>query len=148
MTGYLAELQRSLGRALKAIHKTGGFKVRYSLVTDLTTDPIVPVDLDIFIHPISLDQVRKASGGRQIEILNTSRSIFSEKSTVFLISREAIKTGSMYHTPTFHDTFRELNATDIPIGPTFFVDRITSINSKTSGWFLTVTAQFRDHAKG
>ena len=142
MTGYLDEIQRGIGQALKEVHHTGGFKVRYTLVTNRTTDPLTTVNLDIWVQPMPQVRNRERIGGRWQEALSAAAL------PVYIVSRESLKVSGIYYEPTTDDTFRELNSSGNPTGPTFHIEQITTIGGRAAGWMLTVVTQFHDKAGG
>ena len=151
MPGWVLELQRGLGRALKQIHKAGGSKLRYQLITDLTDPNNNKSTLDIFAQLTPLVQVREILGGRWTEVLSAAGTLSAEALPVFIVSRESLKIGPTFHDPTFLDSFQKLDISVVPnvvTGPTFFINQITAIGGEEAGWFLTTVAKFRDHARG
>lgn len=150
MAGFLAELQRGLGRALKEIHKAGGFQVRYRAVINRTVDPVTTENLDIFIQPTPNVRVREKVGGRVQDVFASGAQLSAEALPVFAASRQALllADGVTFHVPTTQDTFQELDSSGSPTGDIFEVIQVTAIGGRAAGYFLSVVNQSSDQAQG
>ncbi len=151
MAGFVSELQKSLGRALKSIHKIEGTKVRYTLITDTTDPKNNNTVLDIFVHLTEQVRMREAFQGRITESLSAAGILSAEALPVYVVSRESLKIGTTFHKPTIFDSFRELDATvspNVPVGPTLFVQQITNIGGLPTGFRLLTVAKFSEHVRG
>ena len=144
---WLEELQRGLGDALREIHGSAGHEVRYQLVTDLTTDPLVPTQLDIFMEPTPLSKLREIFGGRWQEVLGAGGLISPAAQPFFVVSRESLKVNDVLFDPSLHDTFRRLEG-GVETGTRFRVNNTIGLSGLEPGFFLTVTTKFRDEARG
>ena len=148
MPGYVRELQASMGRALHAVHRIGGIKVRYALVTSRTANPLTTSSIDIHVQPTPNVQTRELRRGRIEETLFAGGTLSAEAMPVFIVSRHALLVSGTYYDPTTDDTFRMLDSADAVYGPTYYIRQIESIGQLPHGWFLTVLAKFHDSAKG
>lgn len=137
--GYIAQLQRSLGRALKGIHRVGGWRATYTLCTDMTTDPITTVNLDVYMNPIQQKRIKEIMGGRIREIVSQGMDM-----PLFILSREYLLSGGTYYNPTFKDTFVERGTSS----PIYRVEEIENIGGLAAGWYLLCRAHTRAMAAG
>ena len=138
--GYLQQLQRQMGRALKAVHRAAGFRVDYTIVTDTTADHMSTTLLaGIYIQPAPRAKAKEVLGGRFREVKTGAAAL-----SVFLIGREALKSGGVYFDPTLHDSFVETGAA----APRLYVVEISETARPAPGWFLTASTVFRGGARG
>ena len=144
MAGLLAQLQTVEGIVLKQVHKALGFKALYTLVTDLTTDPLTTVDLTIFLNPTPKVRKREREGGRFQDILESGGQLSPEALPVYILARPDLKVAGVFREPTTMDTFVQFGTTS----PVFHVSTFIEIGPLAAGWLLTVTTKFRDSASG
>ena len=146
--GYLFVVERVLGKALKIAHQLGGYKARYTLVTDRTTDPPTTSVLDIYMNPTPTVHDRQRVGGRFQEVMSAAGNLSAEALPIFGVSRENLKVGTTYHDPTTDDFFQALDKSGVVEGPRFDVQQTTPIGFIPGGWLLQVKSVFHSAPSG
>ena len=137
--------KRALGRALKAIFKVTGDKFDYTLVTDTSTDPHTLLLFNgIFLKPTAIVRQKEKRRGQIIETPGGGGLFTQEQQPFFAVSRQSLKSGTTFHTPTEWDTFVKTGTT----APVFRVSRVIEMSAAIEGWVLEYTEEFRTAARG
>ena len=128
---------------MKIEHRIGGWYGNYTNVNNTAT-MATTVLTKIPMRPTPIARTKGSAGNLLVEFMEAGGQLSPEEQPFFAISREALKSGTTYLTPTSHDEFFR-NGTATPI---FYVQRFIEIGSPAVGWLLLVNTIFRTHAGG
>lgn len=158
MPGFLTQLQRSVGRALHAVHRIGGWRADYTLISDHAQNPKTTITFsNIYMKPTAVVRLKETLGGRIREVPGQGGLFSLEQQPYFEVSREALRatsgmtdsagaaiTEGTYYTPSIDDEFVE----DGTATPIFRVIQVIEMAAVTPGWLLAYQSIFRHRSGG